>query len=75
MDDEKCDIVKIMQDGFPGLDGVLGWVVVCCEEHDPLMRTWDTKEDAMAELDPTEWWEEEPGIWMAEWTLGEVADG
>ena len=68
MDDDTCTIVAIMQDGLPNIDGVPGWVVTCCETHDPLCRIWDTKEDAMAELGLSDWWEEEPGVWMADTT-------
>ena len=65
MDDEPCTLVKIQEDGCGG-----GWVVVCCEEHDPLMTTWDTADDAKATLERTlgpnlEWWFEDER-WMAE---------
>lgn len=65
MDDDRCTLVKIQEDGIPD-----GWVVVCCEEHDPLITTWDTADDAKAELERTlgpglEWWFDD-GRWMAQ---------
>ncbi len=37
-----------------------GWMI----DDDPLLRVWDTAADAMAEV-LGDWWEEEPGCWMA----------
>ncbi len=60
--EERCDIIKIGMDG----DDDTAWTVTCCEEHDPLGRVWDTSQDARAELGvDLDWWEEEPGVWMA----------
>jgi len=37
-----------------------GWML----DDDPLLRVWDTAQDAMAEV-RGDWWEEEPGCWMS----------
>lgn len=44
-----------------GDDDEEGWTL----DDDPLGRVWGTAADAMAEV-PGDWWEEEPGCWMAE---------
>ena len=60
--EDGCDIIKIGMDG----DDDTAWTVICCEGHDGLARTWSTAADARAELGADlEWWEEEPGVWMA----------
>lgn len=67
-DNPPCGILRIREDGIPG-----GWVVACCDDHDPLISTWDTAEDAKSELgwrlvdalgEPLDWWQED-GDWMA----------
>ena len=68
MDDlnDPCMVVKIRENSIGD-----GWIVVCCEEHDPLITTWDTAEAAKATLSKTlgialdDWWFED-GRWMAE---------
>jgi hypothetical protein len=58
--DEPCDTIRVTGSGDC-------WACTCCWEHDPLACIWDTPQKAMAELGPgLKWWEEEPGVWMAE---------
>lgn len=58
----SCDIIKLRQED----DEEGAWVVTCCDAHDPLSRAWFAAEDAKRDLGPDlNWWQEEPGAWMA----------
>lgn len=60
--DPECDIVRVTGDETDG------WGVTCCERHD-LVGEHDSAASVRCALDAIlpglEWWEEEPGVWMA----------
>ena len=70
--DPECDIIRVTGDEADG------WGVTCCERHD-LVGEHDSAHGVRTALDSLlpglDWWEEDPGVWMARWSIfDDVAD-